>query len=721
MRRLSLPLLVIGLLGCPPPLPLPVVPNPEPTPPEIDKPGPPLANRVDVVDEVHGTKVTDPYRWLEDAESDETQRYLQEFNAYTRTRLDNLPGRAALEKRLTELSYLDWVGPPSRRGERYFLSRRPKTVEKAIWYWRSSKDADDQILLDPNTMSEDGSTALKGVSFTYDGSKVAYKLSENNADESTMYVMDVATKVVSDIDVIPGAKYASASWTPAGEGFYYTWLPVDDAIPAKERPGYAEIRFHQLGNDPAKDEVLFPRTGDPKVFLDVELSRDGRYLFLYKYYGWTKSDVFFKDLSKHQQWQPLAVGHDAKFSVTAWRDRFYVRTNYEAPRWRLMGVDPAKPEMAAWQQVVAEHPKSVLRSSDVRGERLALNYMHNASSRLDLVEFDGTPVRTIELPGIGSVSGLTGNPEDDTAYYGFSSFTVPTTIYETSIKDGGRKPYFELDAPVDPSPYTTEQVWYPSKDGTQVSMFIVRRKDMKMNGTSPLLLTGYGGFNISKTPSFNARSYAWLEKGGAIAVPNLRGGGEYGEQWHRAGMLLEKQNVFDDFIAAADYLIANKYTSAERLAIMGASNGGLLVGAVMAQRPELYRAVVCSVPLLDMVRYHLFGSGKTWISEYGSADDPEQFKALLAYSPYHAVLRTQDKANTVFPAMLMLTADSDDRVDPLHARKFVAAMRHTMSNDANVLLRVESKAGHGGGDMVKKTVARSTDIYAFLFDELKMN
>ena len=623
--------------------------------------------------------------------------------------------REALTARLTELSYVEWVGAPRRRGDRYFFSRRPKDQEKAIQYWRASKHADPKVLIDPNKLSDDGSVSLKGMYVDYQGRNVAYKLSENNADEATMYVMDVATGNVSDGEAIPGVKYSAASWTPAGNGFYYTRLPVDPAIPVKERPGYAEIYFHELGKSSSEDRLVFPKTGDPTIFIDSELSRDGHYLFLYKHYGWTRNEVFYKDLRQHKEWQPLAVDLEAKFYVFAWQNRFYVRTNHNAPRWKLMAVDPKRTAMDAWTEVVPEHDKSVLRSFAVRGNRLALSYLHDASSRVDIVELDGEPVRTIELPGIGTVSGLVGNPEDDETYYAYSSFTVPPTVYETSIKDGGRKLYFELDVPVDPTPYTTEQVWYASKDGTKVSMFITRRKDLRKDGSTPVLLTGYGGFNISKTPRFRARSYAFLERGGALALPNLRGGGEYGEEWHRAGMRDNKQNVFDDFIAAAEYLIAEGYTKPERLAIMGGSNGGLLVGAVMVQRPELYGAVVCAVPLLDMVRYHLFGSGKTWISEYGSADDPAQFKTLHGYSPYHHL-----DQGAHYPAMLMLTADSDDRVDPLHARKFVAAMRHAMKNDANVLLRVESKAGHGGGDMVKKAVARAVDVYSFLFDELHM-
>ena len=682
---------------------------------EVVKPGPPLARRENVVDMIHGDEVRDPYRWLENVESEETKKFLADHDAFTRAHLAKIGGRDALKQRLDDLSYLEWVSSPRRRGSRFFFQRRPKDQEKSIWFWREGKKGEPKVLLDPNKWSSDGSVALKGVYPSWDGKKVAYKKSENNADESTMYVMDVKSGKVSNIDTIAGAKYARASWNPKGTGFYYTRLPVDPKIPTSERPGYAQVYFHKLGSDPKSDKLIQDKTGDPTIFIGANVSRDGNYLFYYKYYGWTKNDLYYRDLRKHETWQKFAVGHDAKFYAYAWKDKLYVQTNHNAPRWKLYKVDPDKIDQKDWKLIVPEQKKAVLEDFNLLGGHLVLTYLENASSKVKVVDLDGKHVRDIDLPSIGSVGGPIGLPEDDVAYYAFESFTVPSVIYETSIKNGGSKPYFELDVPVDPKPFMVEQVWYASKDGTKVSMFIVRRRDMKLDGSSPLLLTGYGGFSINKLPEFSATWFPFLEKGGAIAMPNLRGGAEYGEGWHKAGMLTNKQNVFDDFIAAAEFLIAKGYTKAGRLAIRGGSNGGLLVGAAMTQRPELFGAVVCAVPLLDMVRYHKFGSGKTWISEYGSAENKEQFKALHAYSPYHRVKKGAD-----YPPMLMLTADSDDRVDPLHARKFTAAARWATSNDNLMLLRVETKSGHGGGDMVKKRVARLTDQYSFLFEQLKM-
>ena len=686
------------------------------TPPTVHKPGPSLARRADTVDLLHGVEVADPYRWLEDADSAETKAWVQAQQTYARAQLDALPGRDALIARLTELSYLESVSPPYQRQKRFFFSRRHKDKEKVVWYWRQGRRGEPRVLIDPNTLSDDGSVSLTGVFPSRDGRLVAYKLSENNADEATMYLMDVSTGKVSDVDTIEGAKYASASWEPGGTGFYYVRLPIDPSIAESERPGYAELYFHRIGTDFHGDQLIHEKTGDPSVFLYGDVSRDGRYLFAHKHHGWTRSDLYFEELGKDNEWRALAEGLDAKFRVYAWKDRFYIHTNHQAARWKLMVVDPHHPDLSDWKELVAEHPDAVLDDFSIIGGRLTLRYLDNASSRIEIRDLDGKHLRDIDLPGIGTVQGLVGQPDDDIAYYGFTSFNIPTTVFETSITRGGDKPYFELEVPVDPEPYLVEQVWFTSKDGTRVSMFVVRRKDMQHNGDNPVLLQGYGGFQINMVPEFVATRFAWLERGGVVAIPNLRGGSEYGEAWHRAGMRTKKQNVFDDFFAAAEYLIAERYTRPERLAIYGGSNGGLLVGAAMVQRPALFGAVVCAVPLLDMVRYHLFGSGKTWVSEYGSADDPELFKALYAYSPYHHV-----KPGTDYPALLMLTADSDDRVDPMHARKFVAAARYATSNERPMLLRVETNAGHGGGDMIKKNVDRNADLYAFLFQQLKMN
>ncbi|HZF54385.1 MAG TPA: prolyl oligopeptidase family serine peptidase [Polyangiaceae bacterium] len=671
----------------------------------------PATRASDAKDVIHGVEVRDPYRWLEDVSSPEVKAWMEAQDSLTRAELKKLPERDAIAARLKELFYIDAVYSPRHRKGRYFYTRRHATKEKSVVYWKQGKQGAEKVLFDPNEWSKDGSVSLGGWQVSWDGKTVAYQVRKNNSDEATLYLMDVATGKKSEVDVIEGAKYASASWTPSGDGFYYTWLPTDPNIPVADRPGFAEVRFHKVGEDPKKDAVIRERTGDPTKFVSAYISKDGRFLFSLVHHGWTSTDVYFRDqkrpLASKDAWTPLVAGNQAHYNVESFKDKLYVHTDEGAPRWRLFEVDPARPERAAWKEIVPERADATLADVSVIGGRLAMSYLKNASSLLEVRELDGKLVREVPLPGIGSVGGPIGLPDEDEAYFQFESFTVPMEIYSTSMKTGKTEIYTKTKVPVDPSPFMVEQVFYPSKDGTRISMFIVRRKDLKKDGSARMLLTGYGGFLSSETPAFISSIYPWIERGGVYAVPNLRGGGEYGEEWHKAGMLLKKQNVFDDFITAAEYLIKEGYTSPERLVIKGGSNGGLLVGAALTQRPDLFRAVLCGVPLLDMVRYHLFGSGKTWISEYGSAEDPAQFKALHAYSPYHHV-----KPGTRYPAVLLLSADSDDRVDPMHARKFAAALQAT-STGGPVLLRIERNAGHGGADLIKAAVEQGADQYAF--------
>jgi prolyl oligopeptidase len=679
----------------------------------------PATRRTDAKDVIHGVEVLDPYRWLEDVSSPEVKEWMTAQDTLTRAELKKLGERDAIAARLKELFYIDAVYAPRHRSGRYFYTRRHATKEKSVVYWKQGKKGAEKVLFDPNEWSTDGSVSLGGWQVSWDGKTVAYQVRKNNSDEATLYLMDVATGKKSEVDVIEGAKYAAASWTPKGDGFYYTWLPTDTKIPVADRPGFAEVRFHKVGEDPQKDAIIRGKTGDPTSFISADISKDGRFLFSYVHHGWTSVDVYFRDqkrpLAKPDEWRPLVVGNQAHYSVESFKDKIYVHTDEGAPRWRVFEVDPARPERAAWKEIIPERADATLEAMSIIGGRLALSYLKNASSLLEVRELDGKLVREVPLPGIGSVGGPIGLPDEDEAYFQFESFTVPAEIYATSMKTGKTDLYTKLKVPVDPSPFMVEQVFYPSKDGTRISMFIVRRKDLKKDGGARMLLTGYGGFLSNQTPAFISSIYPWIERGGVYAVPNLRGGGEYGEEWHKAGMLLKKQNVFDDFIGAAEYLIKEGYTSPERLVIKGGSNGGLLVGAAVTQRPELFGAVLCGVPLLDMVRYHLFGSGKTWISEYGSAENPEQFKALYAYSPYHHV-----KPGTRYPALLMLSADSDDRVDPMHARKFAAALQ-AASTGGPVLLRIERNAGHGGADLIKAAVEQVADQYAFALAQTGRN
>jgi prolyl oligopeptidase len=675
------------------------------------------ATRAENIEEtLFGQKVSDPFRWLEDVKNPEVQAWMSAQDSVTRAALEKIPGRDALAARLKELYYVDSISAPAKRGNRYFFRRSFATKEKSIVYWKEGPTGEEKVLLDPNEMSKDGTTSLGTWIPTYDGKTVAYALRENAADEATLYVMDVATGKKSEIDTIQGAKYASPSWTPKGDGFYYTYLPTDPSIPVSERPGYAEVRFHKLGTDPKSDPVIREKTGDPTKFIGAYLSRDGRWLFLDISSGWSANDVYYRDLkSKDTAWKPFVVGKPALFSVAAWKDQFYVTTNENAPKYKVFKVDPKKTEPKDWKEIIPQDKDAVIDGVQIVGGLLGVSYLKNASSQLSVFDLNGKKQRDITLPEIGSVGGFAGDPDEDEAYYSFNSYLRSTEIYKVSMKSGKSELWNKVKLPINPDQFTVEQVWYPSTDGTKVSMFIVQKKDAPKDGTMPFLLYGYGGFNVSLTPGFSSGLYPWLEAGGGYAVANLRGGAEYGEEWHQAGMRGNKQNVFNDFISAAEFLVSNKYTTSQKLAIQGGSNGGLLVGAAMTQRPDLFRAVICGVPLLDMIRYTKYGSGKTWIDEYGDPEREADFKWLYAYSPYHHV-----KKGTKYPALLMASADSDDRVDPMHARKFIAQIQANSSSGMAAYLRVEKNAGHGGADLIKQRVQATVDQYSFLMQELGM-
>jgi prolyl oligopeptidase len=682
------------------------------------KPHPwPKTKAVAVSEKLHGVEIKDPYRWLEDEHADDVKAWMKAEDDYARAELGKLPGRDQLAARMKELLYYDALGAPIHQGGRFFYSRKHADKEKTVVYWKQGEKGGEKVLFDPNTWSDDGSKGLHGWSPSYDGKHVAYAVSEHNSDETVMHLYDVAAGK-DTTDVIPGTKYASASWTADGRGFYYTWVPQVDGktVTIAERPGFAEVRFHALGTDPAKDPVIREATHDAETFMHGYVSRDGHWLVTVIQHGWNSSDIYFKDARvKAAPWTTLIAGVAANFNVDVWRDRFYVHTNDGAPRYRVFEVDPRHPARDAWKEIVAQND-ATLEAITVLGEHLVLTYLRDATTKVEIADLHGKPVHDLALPPLGTAGGLAGNPDEDTAYVSYTSFTEPQVIYKVSIKTGKIDEYARVKIPFDPSQFTTEQMSFPSKDGTKISMFVIHGKDVKPNGANPTILYGYGGFNVNMTPGFAGSRAVWLEHGGVYAIPNLRGGGEYGEDWHKAGMLLNKQNVFDDYIAAAEYLIAQKWTSREHLAISGGSNGGLLVGAAATQRPDLFRAVICAVPLLDMLRYHLYGSGKTWVPEYGSAEDAEQFKALYAYSPYR---RAIDAGPHAYPAILFDSADHDDRVDPMHARKLAAVLQANQTADAPVLLRIERNAGHGGADMVRQQVERGADQLAFLLHYLK--
>jgi prolyl oligopeptidase len=725
--------LVVLLFQKPAPNEFVAVPNPLPpstnAPPASPAPPPmptlplkyPATRSGTDFDTFFGVKVDDPYRWLEDGKSPEVQTWLADENSVARSYLDALPGRAALEKRYSQLLRIETISAPGRAGDRYFYMKRKADQEKSVLYWRSATDPADpeHVLIDPNQFIGKDNAALGSTSTTLDGKLMAYTLKPNNADESTLYVKDIASGNDLPGEVIAGAKYAEPSWLPDGSGFVYTWLPPADPAHIADRPGQAVVKFHKLGTNPKSDPVIHAKTGDPTKFIGADVSRDGKWIFFSQQNGWDKNDLYYQPLKGDPTaalattWKPIVVGKPFIYSLNPWQGQGYILTNEGATRFRLFKVGLDDPSRAKWKEIVPESPTAVLQGASIIGNHLVLDRLENVTSQVDICDLDGKLVRHLDLPGLGSLAELEGEPDHDDLFYGFVNFTTPLKIYQTTVTDPSQKLWAEIKFPVDPSPYTVEQKFFASKDGTQVPMFIVHRKDIAMDGSTPFMIYGYGGFGLSQTPFFAAGWYPFLEAGGGYALVNLRGGGEFGEKWHQDGMLLKKQHVFDDCIGAAEYLIANKYTSPAHLAVRGGSNGGLLVGAVITQRPDLFRAAVCEVPLLDMIRFPLFGSGKTWVPEYGSPENAEQFKALYAYSPYHHI-----KPGVQYPSLLMCTAANDDRVDPMHARKFVAKMQADSGDSNPILLRLEAESGHGGGDQVKKTIEMGTDVWGFLIHEL---
>jgi len=716
--------------------------------------GPPVAEEKPVIDMFHGTKVLDNYRWLEDGKSPATQKWVEEEMSYTRGMLDRLAGRDAIHKRLTELLSIGSVTPPVIAGHHYFYTRREGMQNQPILYVREGLTGADRVLVDANQLAADGTIALDWFQPSDNGKYVAYGTSPSGSEMSTLHVIETRTGAVLP-DTIERTRAASIAWKLDNSGFYYTRYPKKGDVPDGQEMYNRHVYYHQLGDDPALDDkLIFGEGRDAEDWPNVNLSDDGRWLLINVQQGWTKSELFLMDLKAGTPPTRITTGKNFLYGAEVYNDKLYITTNEDAPRYRVFVADAGNYDREAWKELIPQ-TDAVLQGTAVFGGKLFAQYEQNASSQLRLFDLDGKKIGDIALPAIGTVFGSGGRWDRDEAFFGFQSFTVPPSIYRIDLKTApqGLKPasmadsggtagsgalskpnekdvnstsaekvepvlWTKVDAPsIDPSAYEVNQEWFKSKDGTRVPMFVVHKKGVPKNGKNPTLLTAYGGFNVSMTPSFSRNAYLWMEHGGIYAVANLRGGAEFGEDWHRAGMLDKKQNVFDDMIAAAEHLIAEKYTDKNHLAIQGGSNGGLLMGAMMTQRPDLFRAVVCQVPLLDMLHYQDFQIAKLWIPEYGTSEDPEQFKWLYAYSPYHHV-----KAGTEYPAILFMTADTDTRVDPMHAKKMAAEMQAEAKNGASrtrpILLRIESKAGHGAGKPVTKQIEEFTDVYSFLFWQL---
>jgi len=685
----------------------------------------PRTHRVGQVDDYHGTRVADPFRWLENPDSPESRRWIEAQNVVTSNYLAKIPSRAALKERLTKLWNYERFGLPYKEGQRYFYSRNDGLQNQAVLYSLPDLDAPPQVLLDPNTLSKDGTVALKNYVISHDGTLMAYGLSAAGSDWEEWRLRDVAT-AKDRPDVLKWVKFSSASWSRDGKGFFYSrYTEPDESTKLQSVNFFQKLYYHRVGTVQSEDILVYERPDQKEWKFDGEVTEDGRWLVITCTQGTdVKNRVLLADLKsgvtpvtteglKQRPVRQFLMDFDSSYNFVGNDGSvFYFQNDLGAPRGRLIAIDIDQPERARWRVIIPESLDTLSHVSILNQQFITI-WMHHAHSSVRVYNKLGKLIRDVELPGLGTASGFSGHPTDTETFFSFASFTQPSTIYRHNLATGESKIFRSPVVQFDPKDFETSQVFYQSKDGTRVPMFISHKKGLELNGQNPTLLYGYGGFNISLTPAFSPATLAWMQMGGVYAQPNLRGGGEYGEDWHQSGTKLRKQNVFDDFIAAAEWLIEHQYTSSRRLAISGGSNGGLLVGACLTQRPELFGACLPAVGVLDMLRFHKFTIGWAWVSDYGSSEDADQFRALYRYSPLHNI-----KQGRSYPPTMILTADHDDRVVPAHSFKFGAALQSAQSGPAPILLRIDTKAGHGAGKPTSKLIEEAADRFAFLFKSL---
>ena len=672
----------------------------------------PATRRDDVHEVLHGVEIVDPYRWLESQGSPETRAWIDAQNQYTHAVLGAVPGREQIRDRLTAFRRYAIESTPFSEGSRYFVMKRAVKDDLFVLYVREGSKGRDEVLLDPHVLSSDHTTDIAHDSISHDGKVLVYGIRRGGGDETELRVMDVGTK--RDFpDRFPLALYRGVSLTPDGRGFYYA---------LQNRETGVRIRFHAIGTSPDADPEVFGQGHGPSEWVGADVSDNGRHLLLSVSYGWAKNDLLLQDLPRKRPAVPIAQGIDANFGAQFAGDRLIVKTDFNAPNGRIVEIDPAHPTPDRWREIVPTSADA-MQGFGLVGGRIVVQYLHDVATRLSMFSLEGSTLGDVALPGAGSVTGMSGRWDKDELFFTFQSYTQPRATFrvEFAAKRGGgaavtpaETAWWRAEVPFTPDAYETHQVWFTSKDGTRVPMFVIHKKGIALDGDRPTLLYGYGGFALSMLPVFGAIAPAWLERGGVYAVPALRGGSEFGEAWHRAGMLEKKQNVFDDFIAAAEWLIASRYTNPARLAIRGGSNGGLLVGAALTQRPELFRVALCEFPDLDMIGYYRFkNNNPPALLEYGDASKPEQFKFLSAYSPYQRVT-----AGVRYPAVLFTTGDEDTRVPPFQAWKMAARMQAASASGLPVLLLNEAKAGHAGGQPLTKTIENETLAFAFLAAQL---
>lgn len=677
----------------------------------------PVTQKVAQTDNYHGTTIADPYRWLEDANSAETKVWVDAQNAVTQGYLAQVPQRAAIRQRLTTLWNYERYSVPSKDGGRYFYTRNDGLQNQAVLYTMKNLGDEPRLLLDPNKLAADGTVALTDAEVSPDGKLLAYSTAASGSDWNEIRVRDIETGKDLD-DHVKFVKFSNTAWTKDGKGFFYSRYDAPkEATRLADVNYFQKLYYHRIGTPQSADTLVYDRADQKEWGFGGQTTDDGRYLVITTTKGTApKYRVSYKDLSKpDSKVVDLVDNFDAGYDfIDNVGTVFYFSTDRKAPKKRIVAIDISKPGESNWKEIVGE-TGDTLAGADIINNELVLEYLKDARSVVRVHDLKGKQVREIALPGIGKVGGLSGKRDEAETFYSYTGFTTPTTIYRLNLKTGQSTVFRQPKVDFNPADYETRQQFFTSKDGTKVPMFIVSKKGIKLDGSNPTYLYGYGGFNISMTPGFSPANLAWMEMGGVYVVANLRGGGEYGEAWHQAGTRLQKQNVFDDFIGAAEWLVANKVTSPSRLAIGGGSNGGLLVGAAMTQRPDLFGAAIPMVGVMDMLRFHKFTIGWAWTSDYGSADNPEEFKALVKYSPLHNL-----KPGTSYPATMVTTADHDDRVVPAHSFKFAAAAQAAQAGCNPVLIRIDVKAGHGAGKPTSKQIEEVADRWGFLSRALKM-
>ena len=680
------------------------------------KPVYPPARKDSTVDIYHGIKVPDPYRWLEDADAQETQEWVAQQNKLTSNFLSTATPRENIKARLTHLWNYPRYSAPDKEGGRYFFWKNDGLQNQSVLYMQKTLEGKPLVVINPNLLSEDGTVALTTTALSEDGTLLAYALSTSGSDWQEIKIRHIDSATDYN-ETIKWCKFASIAWKHNNEGFFYDRFPEPNTVPPEDRNNYNRVYWHKLGTSQAQDQLIYERPDNKELGFSPLITEDGQFLILHVYHGTDiKNRIYYRPVPSTEPFVRLLDDADARYEFIGNTDSlFYFHSDLNAPRGRIIAIDINNPARENWREILPQQTDVIDYVAFVNNH-FVVAYLHDVHHQLKIYDSSGTFVREIPLLTLGTVTGLSGKQDDTETFFSFNSFLFPKTSYRYDFLNQQLTIFQKPQIDFDPSGYQTRQVFYSSKDGTRVPMFITHKKGLLLDGNNPTLLYGYGGFNITIKPSFSVSTIAWLEQNGVYAVANLRGGTEYGETWHQAGMLDKKQNVFDDFIAAAQWLIENKYTNPKKLAIKGGSNGGLLTAACMLQRPDLFGAVVCQVPVTDMLRYHKFTVGRYWMPEYGSAEaGPDQFKYLYAYSPLHNV-----KADTEYPPIFVTSADTDDRVVPSHAKKFVATLQEKAAGKNPILLRIETKAGHGRGKPTSKVIEELADTYSFLFKTLNI-